>query len=121
MKRITANQRTLNIISKAVENGFEYDENNRMEDVRIAAEEYLIDNTEAQEEECEVRSLGNHGQRVDWSDEYGYDFWSQGEIVDFKKHWFDAPDTKVFHETVIDSLGNVVKLYYVVGETQFNS
>lgn len=120
MKTITPNQRTLNILKNAIELGFEFDESNTLEEIRIEAEQYLIDNAEAIEEECEVESLGNHGQRVDWSDGMGFDFWTQGEIVDFRKYWFDSPDTKVFHETIVDSLGRVVKLYYLVGETEFN-
>lgn len=121
MKTITASQRTLNIIYKAISNGFEFDERIAIEDVRIEAEEFLIENEIGViEEECEVKSLGNHGQRVDWSDGKGFDFWTQGEIVDFRSHWFDAPETKVFHSTVIDSNANVVKLYYLVGETDHN-
>lgn len=120
-KHITPNQRTINIINRAIENGFECDENDRLGDIRIAAEEYLIATTEAQEEECEVESLSGHGQRVDWADGKGYEYWSQGEIVDFRRHWFDSPETKVYHETVIDSEGKVVKLFYYVGETEYNA
>lgn len=121
MKTISANQRTLNILNRAVSEGFEFNENDRLEDVRIAAEEFLIENTEAIEEECEVKSLGNHGQRVDFSDGHGFDFWSQGEIVDFKDHWFDTPETKVYYETFVDSEANVIKLYYLVGENDYNT
>ena len=56
----TNNQRTINILNKAIENGFEFDERNSLEEIRIEAEEFLIENTEAIEEECEVKSLGNH-------------------------------------------------------------
>jgi hypothetical protein len=121
MKTISKNQRTINIINRALEFGFEFDENKRLEDVRNSAEEFLIENTEAEEEECEVKSLGNHGQRVDWYDGMGYEFWSQGEIVDFRANWSKPPETKVFHETVIDSEGKVVKLFYLVGETDYNA
>lgn len=120
MKNITSNQRTLNILAKAIENGFEFDENDRLEDVRIQAEEFLIENTEAVEEECEVNSIGRGEQRVDWSDNMGFEFWSQGEIINFKDYWFDTPETKVYHNTVVNSEGQVVKLYYLVGETDHN-
>lgn len=115
------NQRTINIINKAIALGFEFTEDETIENIRISAEEFLIENADAIEEECEVKSLGNHGQRVDWSDGKGFDFWSQGEIIDFSAHWYDAPETKVFHETVLDTDGNVVKLFYYVGETQGNA
>lgn len=121
MNTITANQRTINIINRAIENGFEFDEDEKLEEVRISAEDFLIENTEAIEEECEVKSLGNHGQRVDWYDGKGFEFWSQGGIVDFGDHWHKAPETKIFHETVIDSEGQVVKLFYYVGETAYNA
>ena len=119
--KITNNQRTLNILNKAIEIGFELDESLRLEDVKNEAINYLIKNNEGIEEECDVLTMGSHGQRVDWSDGKGFDFWSQGEIVDFKKHWFDLPKTKVFFETLVDSFGNVIRLYYVVGETEYNA
>lgn len=121
MKTISANQRTINIINRAIENGFEFSESDSIEDIKIEAEQFLIDNTEAIEEECEVKSLGNHGQRVDWYDGFGFHFWSQGEIVNFRDNWSKSPDTKVFHETLVDSKGKVVKLYYLVGETDYNA
>lgn len=120
MKQITSNQRTINIISKAVALGYRFFESETIEDTRIEAEQYLIDNTDAIEDQCEVVSLGGHGQRVDWSDGKGYDFWQQGEIVDFARHWHKEPEHKVYHNTVIDSEGQVVKLFYYVGQTDFN-
>ena len=121
MKTITANQRTLNILNKAIQNGFEIDTKEIFENVRDAATQFLIDNEiDVIEEEVEVKSLGSHGQRVDWSDGKGFDFWSQGEIVNLKKYWNAAPDTKVYHETCVDRDANVIKMYYLVGETALN-
>ena len=117
----TNNQRTINILNKAIENGFEFDERNSLEEIRIEAEEFLIENTEAIEEECEVKSLGNHGQRVDWNDRKGFEFCTQGEIVDFSKTWFSPPETKVFHNKVVNSEGIVVNLFFYVGKTEFNT
>lgn len=119
--KISSNQRTVNILAKAIANGFEFDESVTMEEVRNDATQFLIDNEiDVIEEEVEVKSLGNHGQRVDWSDGKGFDFWSQGEIVDFKRHWGDEPNTKVYHEVCVDSEANVIKMYYLVGETELN-
>jgi hypothetical protein len=121
MKIITPSQRDLNILNKAVANGFEINSQDTFEEVRNAATDFLIENEiDVKEEQVEVKSLGNHGQRVDWSDEFGFEFWSQGEIVDFKSHWHDAPGTKVFHETCVDSEANVIKMYYLVAETEYN-
>lgn len=121
MKNITPDQRIVNIFNKAVANGFEFESQDTIENARINAENFLIENEiDVIEEHVEVKSLGNHGQRVDWSDGKGFDFWSQGEIVDFRKHWGDSPETKVFHNTIVDSEANVIKMYYLVGVTQLN-
>lgn len=121
MKTITSNQRTINIINKAVELGFKFNEEERLENIRIAAEEYLVDNSDHTEEECEVKSLGNHGQHIDWADGMGYEYWTQGQIVDFSTSWHKDPETKVFVDRVINSEGVVVDLFYLVGETTFNA
>lgn len=80
------------------------------------AEEWLLNNVTDERHECEVKSLGNHGQRVDFGD-----YWVQGEIVNFSAHWFDAPETEVEHERFVDENGKVIQLYYLVGETQYNA
>lgn len=122
MKNITAIQRKLNILEKATQNDFEIDESESFDELIFSAEQYLIDNEiDAQEEECEVVSLGNHGQRIDWYDGKGYEFWAQGEIIDFSHYWNNAPEEKVYHTTVVDSEANVVKLFYFVGETEYNA
>lgn len=121
MNLITPTQRSLNIITKAIANGFELNEQDTFETVRNNATDFLIENEiDVKEEHVEVKSLGNHGQRVDWSDGFGFDFWSQGEIVDFKRHWHDEPGTKVYHETCVDSEANVIKMYYLVEATEIN-
>jgi hypothetical protein len=120
MKTISKNQRIVNVLQKAINEGFQFTENETLDEIRANAEIYLVDNTEGIEEECEVKSLGSHGQRIDWSDGKGYEYWRQGEIVDFKNHWFDSPETKVFHSDIIDSEANHVRLFYFVGETDYN-
>lgn len=113
--------RTVNIISRAVCLGFEFNEDSRIEDIRIAAEAYLIENTDHTEEECEVRQIGNHGQRVDWNDGKGYEYWAQGEIVEWGANWHKEPDHRVIHSTIVDTHANVIDLYYLVGETEYNA
>lgn len=122
MKTITANQRILNILQNAVNNGFSFNEQDTLEEIRINAEDYLIENTEAIEVECEIRF--GRDQQVNWSDGKGFDYQSWGEILDYgtiKSNWFNSPDTKVFHSVVLNSEGQVVKLYYLVGETEYNA
>ena len=116
---ITNDKRTLNILNKAIEFDFEIDESLSMEEIKEKAINYLIANDPGTEEECPVVT-GSHGQSVQWTDGKGYEFFSQGKIVDFKKHWFDTPDTKVYYQNLVDSVGNVIRLYYVVGETKYN-
>lgn len=106
MKTIQNNQRTINILNKAIANGFEFEHSMTIEAAQIEAEDFLIQNEiDVKEEQCEVRSLGNHGQRVDWSDGKGFDFWAQGQITDW------LTNGKFVHSTIIDSEANVVKLY----------
>ena len=116
---ITNDKRTLNILNKAIKIGFELDESLSIEELKEKAISYLIENTSGTDEECDIIT-GNHGQSAQWTDGKGYEFFSQGEIVDFTKHWFDPPKTKVFYETLVDSEANVIKLYYLVGETEYN-
>ena len=117
--KITNEKRTLNILNKAIEIGFEIDESLSMEELKEKAISYLIENTSGTEEECEV-VIGSHVQSFYWTDGKGYEFFSQGEILDFIEHWFDPPETKVFYETLVDSEANVIRLYYIVGETEYN-
>ena len=116
---ITNDKRTVNILNKAIKIGFEIDESLNMEELKEKAINYLIANDSGTEEECPVVT-GKHGQSVQWTDGKGYEFFSQGKIVDFKKHWFDTPETKVYYQNLVDSVGNVIRLYYVVGETKYN-
>lgn len=121
MKTISNNQRTVNILNKALELGFEFNINESIEQAQLEAENFIMSNSEGEEVECEVKSLSRHGQRVDFNDGMGLEYWCQGEIVDFSKHWHKSTDTKVFHTDLIDSLGNYLKLYYLVGQTDYNN
>lgn len=106
----------LTVIGIALENGMEASKHASIAEVFEAACEYITENEiGAIEEECEVVGLGNR-QRVDHDD-----FWCQGEIVDFSAHWHKAPETKIFHSQYVNELGQLVKLFYLVGETEYNA
>lgn len=120
-EREIISRRALNILRKALDFGFEIQHGEEFNDEVISAEKYLIDNSPHLEEECEVISLGQQGQRVDWEDSNGYKYWSQGEIINFKDHWYKAPGTKVIHSTVVNYHGEVVDLYYTVKENFLNT
>jgi hypothetical protein len=118
---ITAQQRTINIINKALALGFEFEPSEKIEEVQFLAENFLADNTEAIEEECNVD--GNGGKQiVTWGDGHGYHFESWGEILQYGHgYWEKDADEKIFHSTLVDSEGNVVRLYQLVGPTEYNT
>ena len=120
MKTISKNQRAVNILNKALELGFEFDDNSNLGALIIEAEDFIMSNSEGEEVECDIISTGRHGQRVDFNDGKGMEYWCQGEIVDFSQNWHKPADTKIFHTNIIDSEGNFLKLFYFVGETDFN-
>lgn len=114
-----------NTMKQAIEIGFDFDafENETtLEEMERAMIEFLRENIEIlpiEEEECEVRTSGG-SQNVSHGD-----YTCSGYIVDFSKHWFDEPETKVFHSSYlqIDEQGNAknMKLYYLVGATVYNA
>ena len=109
MKRITASQRIINIVSRATELGFEFDQTNSLEDIRIDAEDYLVENDDATEEYCKVESTSN-SQVVSYNDGHGYEYVCSGEIVNWSNCKVDSQG-RVFHTTILDSEGKVVRLY----------
>jgi hypothetical protein len=108
--------RALNILKAATEKGFEINENEAFYKVVEEAENYLLEQDPDERHECEVKSLGRHGQRVDFGS-----FWQQGEIVDFRLHWNKEPNTEVNHSDFIDEDGKYIQLFYLVGETDYNA
>ena len=118
--KITNDKRTLNILNKAIEIGFEIDESLSMEELKEKAIHYLIENESCIDKYCPVIT-GSCGQSVKWTDGKGYEFFAQGEIINFKRHLCDAPNTKVYYKKIVDSFGNVIRLYYLVGETEYNA
>lgn len=112
------------IINQAIALGFDFsqfDAETELQEVEQAMMDFFNENSdrlERIEDECEVT---NHRRSQYVS--YG-DFWSDGEIVDFSAHWFDDPETKVFHSDFVMEDNGVMKnmnLYYLVGETDYNA
>lgn len=116
MKNTDAKYRSANVLKSALELGFDIDSKESFEAVIEAAEVFILDNGTAERHECEVKSLGSHGQRVDFGD-----FWLQGEIINFSSHWSDSPETEVDHESFVDNDGKLIQLFYRVGETAYNA
>ncbi len=118
--KISANQRTINILNKAIALGFDFEENQSIENIRTEAEDYLIDNCDVIDEIIEVHSY-NHGQYISYSDSKGYEYWQSGEILHFSENWHESPDTKISITKIVDSEANVINLCYLVGETDYNA
>lgn len=118
---ISSNQRAINIISAALKLNFEFNEvESSFQEVFDAAHEFLLEaQTDIIEFECEVERCGNF-QQVVFADGYGYMYECQGEIVSFSAHWGDPVGSKVYHSEFINSIGQKVRLYYVVEPTHEN-
>ena len=127
----------LSIINAAVQDGFEFDPSDSMEDVSIQAEDYLLENEPYGHlfVQCD---LSGHGMSQGYTcvDEDGYDITSSGEIFDFRHakkddevyfqmkgndfepvDWFEIPDDEsrrdfVFvYDKVVCADGKIAYLY----------
>lgn len=111
-----ANERMFKVILKAVQNGLEVSKYEEINGVFDQAVEFITNQEiDAIEEECEVTSHGS-SQNVRFGD-----FVSTGQIVDFSANCDKSPDTKIFHSDFVNDDGCLVKLYYLVGETDYNA
>lgn len=112
------------IIAQAITLGFDFEQfdgETTIEEITQAMFDFFNENSELLpriEDECEVTSNGR-GQNVSYGD-----YVCSGEIVDFRNHWADAAETKVFHSDLImqeDGIMKNMNLYYLVGETDYNA
>lgn len=112
------------IITQAISLGFDFEQftdDTTVEEIAQSLMDFFSENSEALpriEDECEVTSNGR-GQNVSYGD-----YVSSGEIVDFRNHWADAPETKVFHSDFVMEEDGIIKnmnLYYLVGQTDYNA
>lgn len=107
--------RMANILLAAIKLGFEIDTTDSFESVLNEAEDFIMNNATPERHECEVSTSG-HNQYVNFGD-----FHSSGHIVDFSAHWHESPETEVDHESFVDDDGNLIQLFYKVGETDYNA
>ena len=107
MTTITKSQRVLNIINKAVENGFEINENKTFEDIKIEAEDFLIENTTSEKEEADYSD-----NNLFYSDGKGFEINVTGELYstrDLELMRKRNENFLILH-TIIDSNANVIDL-----------
>jgi hypothetical protein len=131
MNTISRNQSTLLIISKAVENGFEFNNDDVLENILCDAENFINLNCKVDKYEyCKLYSGTN--QSYYYSDGVR-DFNASGDIFNFHRangfvlnddktfsevKWYEIDSLKengkevyFFFETIVDSYGNLVQLY----------
>lgn len=110
------------VIVQAIDLGFDFEElaTDADFDLNETLENFFLENADKLPvifDECEVTSHGN-SQNVSYGD-----FSSDGEIVDFSSHWHKPADTKIFHSDFLFEQNGIIKkmkLYYIVGNTEFN-
>jgi hypothetical protein len=113
------------IITQAISLGFDFDQfstDTTIEEIQQSLMEFFFENSDklpTLEDECEVTSNGR-SQNVNYGD-----YTSSGEIVHFSENWHKSPETKVFHSDFVmedtDGLMKNMRLYYLVGETEYNT
>lgn len=110
---ITPYERKSNIVKKAVEIGFKIESVKSTESLAEAAEQFLIDNTKNPIEIEGKLIRAGRDQYFEWSDGKGMHFESQGELISYQQYRKAQDLEKIFHSTVVDSEGNVIKFYEV--------
>lgn len=113
------------IIKQAIALGFDFEQftnDATIEEITQEMTDFFSENREKLEkieDECEVTNNGRT-QHVSYGD-----FWSDGEIINFSDNWEKSPETKVFHSDFVmedkDGLMKNMQLYYLVGETEYNT
>jgi hypothetical protein len=108
--------RTINILTKATDYGFQINTNESFEDVLIAAEQYLIECGTDFSEEVELTTQGT-SQSFNYSDNWGFEKTVTGEIIGRdsyrKADYIRKNNESVKHvvDTIVNTEGRVVELY----------
>lgn len=118
MKTHTQSQRYVNILHRAVKEGFNPNPEEAIFDQYLDAKSFLLEkllkgNIVADEdEECEVMHASHH-QVVQWNDGMGYAYQCDGEIISHDQYLNAEKGERIYHTTVFDSLGRIIRLYEV--------
>lgn len=114
---INKDQAFVNILQRAINEGYELGNYNSIEETLIEAEDYLINNCEADRAEyCEVVSNGPH-QHTEYEDGFGTRYSSSGEIIDYHAYRYAEPNTKHVYATIVNVKGEVIALYETLNLT----
>lgn len=114
---ITSDQAFINQLQRAVENGFEIDRSESIEEIQIQAQDYLINNLPADKKiYCEVINHGTN-QHVDYADGIGTTYTSDGEIIDWNTYRDAAPNEQHVYASIVDVKAQIIELYEVLNLT----
>ena len=114
------------VIQQAIQLGFDFSQFSNHDDVQeinFALIDFFYEKAdllENLEEECDVISHGS-SQHVEFMN-----YSCTGEILDWSKHWRQAPETKIYHSDFCfidktDGLVKYMKLFCYVGANDFNT
>lgn len=84
MKHLSQQQIAMMLLQSAMEQGFELEMNETIEQNMLLAEEYLLEYVEADFKHCEL--TGGYSQGYYFCDEFGKDTQVSGEIFDFGRY-----------------------------------
>ena len=114
------NQRLINILSRSVKKGFIFYSTDSLNSVCVAAEDYLLNHSRIYRKRyCSV-SIIDKRQHIICDDGFGFTYNKVlpiGETFDFSI--YDVGDS-IGIGTFIDTNGNKISMYYLVGETEYN-
>lgn len=131
MEKISPLQRELNLFTRAVEQGFEFGNNDNLGYILSSAKYYLLYATSPDKYEyCNVRCVCGY-ESYTYSDGKGYEVTMYGDIIGNISNWKERfifrgngrperiraeyadqyEESFIFFDKVIDSLGNVIQLY----------
>ncbi|MFV0398811.1 MAG: hypothetical protein ACK5JU_12500 [Bacteroidales bacterium] len=130
MKKITKQQRAINVIQRAINLGYEFDSSFTFDEILIDCENFLFGELDADRyEKCQLHT-STRDQHYSYADGMGYENTVSGDIHYFDPEetrytfsedgtpisieWFDVEEednSVVFFDRVIDSEAKVVQLY----------
>lgn len=118
MKTYTNSQRYVNILHRAVNEGYNPNPEEAIIDQYLDAESFLLEKllkgeTSADDEEECALLYPSHHQVVQWNDGMGYEYQCDGEIISHEQYLSAEKGERIYHTTVFDSLGRIIRLYEV--------
>lgn len=102
------NLRIVNILTRAVEEGFSVNLQSTVQNTMIDATNHLIGKVEAEEVYCKVDTTGK-SQYVSYTDSSGFQYVIDGEILG--EAFEREPDKRYIYHRIVDQQAKVIALY----------